>query len=77
MSVIVIKLLCTYFTASWITSECTATELPTGQGGGGVRIPVGARGLSPVQNVQTAPGAHQGFYSMSNVFFPGGKKAGV
>ena len=35
MSVIVIKLLCTYFTASWITSECTATELPTGQGGGG------------------------------------------
>lgn len=75
MSVIVIKLLCTYFTASWITSEGTATELPTGQRG--VRIPVGARGLSPIQNVERVPGAHQGFYSMSNVFFPGGKKAGV
>jgi len=53
--VIVFKLLYVYFIESWITSEDIATELGTGRRG--VRIPARARGFSPIQNVQTVPGA--------------------
>jgi hypothetical protein len=43
----------------------------------GVRIPAGAIGLSPLQNVQAGSGAHPASYSMSNgASFPGLKRRG-